>query len=335
MSPAWKTFLRSAGAILIALAFISMLMTASAQQEVVKQLTVIDPKLDYSSAYVVKLQVDQSDSDARLAQSNELAANLALIKTSGAFESAKSDFDDAWEALAPLIRSSAVKCGIEAKAADDSDPGRRWQTIGAMQACVDGGNLAPAQRTQLKSALDPSGGVVAAYHILAAAKGQLTNAQGQLARAQTRSRTLSAQDARAKQIRDSFDATSKLRSSWYLGGDLLIDFPPALLQIILSFVSGAFGALLLTLVLIVYPNSQFTITSNGGYGARTLLGGLIALCVYVVLNGGSAVLGTTAAAASGTSNYMAFCAIGILAGMFSDRVAAWLSARADAFFRSG
>jgi hypothetical protein len=37
----------------------------------------------------------------------------------------------------------------------------------------------------------------------------------------------------------------------------------------------------------------------------------------------------------GTANSMAFCAIAILAGMFSDRVAAWLSARADSFFSAG
>ncbi|MGL4543439.1 MAG: hypothetical protein ACRCUI_13085, partial [Polymorphobacter sp.] len=31
------------------------------------------------------------------------------------------------------------------------------------------------------------------------------------------------------------------------------------------------------------------------------------------------------------ANFMSFCAIGMLAGMFSDRVAQWMSARADMF----
>ncbi|USI75051.1 hypothetical protein [Sphingomonas morindae] len=54
--------------------------------------------------------------------------------------------------------------------------------------------------------------------------------------------------------------------------------------------------------------------------------------MLVVLSGGSAVLGSASSIATGSNNYMAFCAIGILAGIFSDRVAARLSARANAFF---
>ena len=52
----------------------------------------------------------------------------------------------------------------------------------------------------------------------------------------------------------------------------------------------------------------------------------------VVLGGGTAVLGTSGGFGDGEANFLAFCAIGILAGMFSDRVAQWLSGRADAFF---
>jgi hypothetical protein len=104
-------------------------------------------------------------------------------------------------------------------------------------------------------------------------------------------------------------------------------------QLLLAFASGLFGALLITLVLVVYPKNDLTLSSGeGGYGARILLGGLISICVFVVLGGGTAVLGTSGAFAEGEANFLAFCAIGILAGMFSDRVANWLSARAETFF---
>ncbi|MGQ2929564.1 MAG: chemotaxis protein CheW, partial [Sphingopyxis sp.] len=136
-----------------------------------------------------------------------------------------------------------------------------------------------------------------------------------------------------KALRAPFSSIAVLRDSLMLGGGLLVPLPPSLLQIILSFFSGLFGALLVTLVLAVYPNNDLGITTPGGnYGERILLGGLIAVCVFVVVGGGAAVLGSTNSFADGTANYQAFSAIGVLAGMFSDRVAKWLSDRATHFY---
>ncbi len=316
--------LRMVGALAIALVFVSVLMTASAQQEVVRQLAAVDPKLGYSSACVIKRQVDQADQDARVAAANEQAANRAADEASDMLDAARSDFNDDWTAMLPRLRvlARSRRCGLDRSVPDPANDAQRGQIMAALNVC-------PAAAPIL--AAPAASGPATDYRRMLAAQQSVAQARQALARAQAVSGALSRQDAKAKDVRDSFDATSKLRSSWYLGGDLLIDFPPALLQIILSFVSGTFGALLLTLVLIVYPNNRFTMASDGGYGARTLLGGLIALCVYVVLNGGSAVLGS--ANPSGGGNYMTFCAIAILAGMFSDRVASWLSARADAFFK--
>lgn len=56
------------------------------------------------------------------------------------------------------------------------------------------------------------------------------------------------------------------------------------------------------------------------------------MCVYVVLSGGAAILGTAGTLGDAPANVMTFCAVGVLAGMFSDRVAFWLSDRADVFF---
>jgi hypothetical protein len=114
-------------------------------------------------------------------------------------------------------------------------------------------------------------------------------------------------------------------SRWPLAKDLVY-VPPALMAILLAFVSGAFGALLITLILHVYPDNAFKFTRSESYGARILLGGLIALGVFVLLFSGVAVLGG-AGAAGGSHNLMAYSAIGLLAGMFSDQAAAWLSDR--------
>jgi hypothetical protein len=105
-----------------------------------------------------------------------------------------------------------------------------------------------------------------------------------------------------------------------------------MLQILLTFVSGLFGAVLITFVLLVYPNGTLKLAHTTETWTRILLGGMIALCVYIVLLGGTAILGTNTGIIAAGTNYMAFCGIGILAGMFSDRVAGWLSDRADTFF---
>jgi hypothetical protein len=327
---------RIAGALVIVLIFAEVLLTASAQQEVLRRLAGVESGLDYSSAYVIKLQVDQARKDARIAAANEQSANQDVSRASDAFDKAKEDFDQAWQSFAPQIRAVARtgKCDLPAPAAGATSSLEQGQMISALQDCVAGTELAPAQASRLKEALAASDGIVATWRVAASTQSRLQGAEQRVARARKQTTELAQLDAQTRKIADSFDATSKLRSSWYLGGGFLIDFPPALLQIILSFASGIFGALLITLVLVVYPNTALTITAQSGYGARILLGGLIALCVYVVINGGSAVLGTASAVATGNNNYMAFCAIGILAGMFSDRVAGWLSESANTFFKT-
>jgi cell division protein FtsB len=113
-------------------------------------------------------------------------------------------------------------------------------------------------------------------------------------------------------------------SRWPLAQPLVY-VPPALMAIILAFTSGLFGALLITLVIFVYPESRFKFTKSSSYAGRILLGGLIALGVFVLLFSGVAVLGGSDTGNS--QNLMAYSAIGILCGMFSDQAAGWLSER--------
>lgn len=333
-SPAWRSLRRIAGAVLLTLAFVGVLMTASAQQEVMQHLAAAQPGVDYSTAWAIKERVDQASRDAHLALAREQQAAASLDAANAALDTALAAFDARWDAFSPAVSRLAAPCGLAPTAAGEADETKRGQIIAALRTCQGNAALDTGQRTWLDAAFAARGGVVRAFDNWADASRRAAAAQVSLAQAQATTKALTGQDARAQAIADSFDATTKLRRSWYLGGGLLIDYPPALLQIILSFVSGTFGALLLTLVLIVYPNSGFSVATSGGYGARVLLGGLIALCVYVVLSGGSVVLGSSDPV-QGSANAMAYCAIAILAGMFSDRVAAWLSARADSFFSIG
>ena len=114
-------------------------------------------------------------------------------------------------------------------------------------------------------------------------------------------------------------------SRWPLAKQLVY-VPPALTGIILATVSGLFGALLITLILFVYPDNRYKFTRTKSYFGRILLGGLIALGVFVLMFSGVAVLAGPNASGS-AQNLIAYGGIGILAGMFSDQAAGWLSDR--------
>ena len=114
-------------------------------------------------------------------------------------------------------------------------------------------------------------------------------------------------------------------SRWPLASQLVY-VPPALTGILLATVSGLFGALLITLILFVYPDNRYKFTRTKSYFGRILLGGLIALGVFVLMFSGVAVLAGPNASGS-AQNLIAYGGIGILAGMFSDQAAGWLSDR--------
>jgi len=110
-----------------------------------------------------------------------------------------------------------------------------------------------------------------------------------------------------------------------------VNYPPFIIRVLLSFFSGTFGALLITMVFLVYPSKLRERVSAKLYYKRVFLGGLVALTVFIVLTGGASILGTSEVATD-DANVMSFTAIGLLAGMFSDTVADWLSARAKTMF---
>jgi hypothetical protein len=118
---------------------------------------------------------------------------------------------------------------------------------------------------------------------------------------------------------------------WFPGR--FADYPPFIVHVLLSFFAGMFGALLITMVFVVYPSKLRERVSAKLYYKRVFLGGLVAVTVFIVLTGGASILGTGEASQAGT-NVMSFTAIGLLAGMFSDTVADWLSARAKTMFSS-
>lgn len=329
LGKALSALAHSVAAILLTYIFLILLMTVMAQQIVVTRLAAIEPPPSYSSAYAqVKHIEGRLEGSRRL--NGEIATLAAEIETGNAQERQLMITAETLSSRAfSIYRRVARFCGFEFLPAGNTSAFMWFE----LNACARRDDFPELEAAQV-NALDAGGANLP--RVLSRAReinGQLSADRERLADFRRRAGQMGTVSEREAHIREAFDDLAKLRRSWLLGGGMLVEFPPTLLQIPLAFASGAFGALLLTLVLLVYPSSNIGTSSPGRLGSRTLLGGLIAVCVYIVLLGGTAVLGTSGGFAEGSANYMTFCAVGILAGMFSDRVAAWLSDRANIFFQ--
>jgi hypothetical protein len=329
----WGTHgLKIIGAFAIAWFFIVSLMVATAQQQAIARLQQQGLNISYGAALDRRADLfgkyDQAQKDqtyvARLNR-ERMRITPRVEDETGQVEIAWADFRQKLSAIegaglcdltyddAPYtpdrvaLASSIERCSL--------DPG-------ASQASVA---LVNGARVQARAFSSLASKYIADDRHLSGVEAELKRVRDEEASAEP----LTQDDKTLIYVFGDLDAAANILP----GGGMVANFPPTLLQIVLTFVSGLFGALLVTLVLIVYPGNQIMTVADARPVTRTFLGGFIALCVYIVLLGGSAVLGSAASESGAGDNYMAFAGIGILAGMFSDRVAGWLSKRADEFFK--
>ena len=337
----WRTRLRPLGvavwhlvlALLLAYVFILVLMTASSQAGVTERLAKHSPPLDYSAAY--PLWLERQGIDREIATTGQALDSLAgQIEVAARAERKASN--KSWLTLAPLhalhpVFSQVPYCMLDPINTATAEVAK---TLSKLAYCVPDANVTPRQRAQAMEVVGDRANIVANSQAWLDQAESLAALRAQREDRLKHLQALELKRSQLKGVSDSFGEVAVLQRSWLPGGAALIEFPPSMTQILLAFVSGMFGSLLLTLVLIVYPKTDMTLgATDKGYGPRILLGGLISLCVFVVIGGGTAVLGANDALSEGKANFLAFCAIGILAGMFADRVAAWLSERADTFFK--
>jgi len=323
--PIWAGLVRGVFSLALAYAFLVVLMTATAQQRVLAGLDTT--KNDYSSAL------------ARVEQAEEIEADLADLRASERKildeEQRRSEETaiarmvewEAWRAFSPVADklTAANRCGPTT----DPDHLTVWNHL---QQCVGEGGQDARLVAQFEAAANSEPSPPAAYSEMQRAIVLQKGVENRLARVRADIQQAEGQLAESRSLRQVFGELKALRGSWLLGGGAFTGLPPSLMQVVMSFLAGAFGALLITLVLAVYPQSRLTFSSGDSYYTRILLGGLISVCLYIVLSGGSAILGEARPLEGGRMNVMTFSAVGLLAGMFSDRVALWLSERANLFF---
>ena len=314
--------------ILVAYVFLATLMTASAQQSIsvgLKDVKDEDGKaVTYSQAYLAYRQSESIEFARAKARQLYEKERVAMAQAESAYAEIEPDLVAEGEAFFSLHRRLLAQ-GLCDFAADAS----KMQMWEATSACV--GEMKPrdqqtwralaARTPNFKSLLEKAG---RADFLQSQAYRNLQNAKA--------AKEIAEKDGQwALGVARKFGDFELLRQSWMAAGGLFEGFPPATLQILLAFMSGAFGALLIAQILIVYPENQLGLTKGEGFEARIGLGGMVAVCVYIILGSGAVLLGDSSSL-EGDANVMTFAGVGVLAGMFSDRVAAWLSERANFFF---
>lgn len=329
MSLSGSALARFVFSVLVAVAFLLVLMVAALQQQVASRL---DPGTSYTAAHS---QVANAEREKRHLETEQALLSKRREQLHDA-ENAQSKLQAALDAsIAKItpISDSIARSGLcpllgSAPVADDL---ARWgkvyqcwrqnavpESLKDDVAVIAGSGEDPTQLFARKAPEDQA---------LKSLQEDMKRSQDAIARSQKTIESAAAAEAGFQDIQ-VFDRS-------LLGAIGITWIPPATMQILLSFLAGLFGAMLITLVLTVYPNSELNLTGSDSYWNRILLGGLIAVGVYVFIGGGVAVLGSGGGQTGGSTNFLSFCAIGLLAGMFSDKFAGWLSDQARNFIASG
>lgn len=319
--------------VLITYLFLLIMMTAAAQQRaaaLLEPLTSNEPvKMDLTTAWAKVRAAEETRAEIVGLIKSRNEENQKILKGSEDFGRLIAELDEVWSdfaAAANRVRST-TDCPVPDTALVDFN--LRAQGWNNFAACVSVEAVPEGDRENLLSVLKANRTVKVVVSDLKQVIQRMETAKRNHLAIEERLGAANAAIAGVDKIAPAFTEMKDMQKP---GLGLFINAPPSVMQVLLAFGSGVFGALLVTLVLVVYPKNEISLMATPASSSRLLLGGLISLGVYIVLGGGAAVLGNATPFDQTKANYMTFCAIGVLAGMFSDRVAAWLSDRANTFF---
>jgi hypothetical protein len=319
---------RAIVAILVTYVFIVVLLVATAQQKVDDALTKEAVGYDYSVAVRYYFGRDSlktvvgDNSDAIKQSTAQLrAANDRLQSASRTLTAEAADLAE------DLGRLTAAGCPAPPAPETPPTPAELVSMAVATQHCAtERGEATPAIPPVAADVLAGQRAVQKSLDDVAGLKRDADDIQDRLDLLQAQRNAIDKQTEAAARSGDIIAVLKVFEDSRWPLAKQLVYVPPALTGIILATVSGLFGALLITLILFVYPDNRYKFTRTKSYFGRILLGGLIALGVFVLMFSGVAVLAGPNASGS-AQNLIAYGGIGILAGMFSDQAAGWLSDR--------
>lgn len=319
---------RTLVAILVTYVFIVVLLVATAQQKVDDALTREAVGYDYSVA--VRYYFGRDSLRTAVGENSE-----AIKRSTGQLRAANDRLQSANRTLAAeaadlsedLARLTAAGCPAPPAPDNPPTPAELVAMATTTQHCAaERGEASPAIPPIAADVLAGQRAVQKLLDDVDGLKRDADDVQDRLDLLQAERNDINKQSEAAARSGDIIAVLKVFEDSQWPLARQLVYVPPALTGIILATVSGLFGALLITLVLFVYPDNRYSFTRTESYFGRILLGGLIALGVFVLMFSGVAVLAGPNASGS-AQNLIAYGGIGILAGMFSDQAAGWLSDR--------
>jgi len=319
---------RAVVAILVTYVFIVVLLVATAQQKVDDALTKEAVGYDYSVAVryyfgreSLKNTVGENSEAVKQATARLRAANDRFQSAGRALTAQAADLAE------DLTRLTAAGCPAPPAPETPPTPAELVSMAVATQHCAaERGSTNPGIAPVAADVLEGQRAVQKSLDDSAGLKRDADDIQDRLDLLQAERVNIDKQTEAAARSGDIIAVLKVFEDSQWPLAKQLVYVPPALTGIILATVSGLFGALLITLILFVYPDNRYKFTRTKSYFGRILLGGLIALGVFVLMFSGVAVLAGPNASGS-AQNLIAYGGIGILAGMFSDQAAGWLSDR--------
>ncbi|HEX8381655.1 MAG TPA: hypothetical protein VF619_14030 [Allosphingosinicella sp.] len=319
---------RAAVAILVTYVFVVVLLVATAQQKVDDALTKEAVGYDYSVAvryYFGKeslRNVVAENSRATKQSTAQLREANDRVQAAGGMLAARTA-----DLASDLQRLAAAGCPAPPAPETPPTPAELVTMAEATQHCAAEAESAnPAVPAISRDVLEGQRAVRKSLDDVAGLKRDSEDVQDRLDLLQAERNNIDKQLEAAARSGDIIAVLKVFEDSRWPLARQLVYVPPALTGILLASVSGLFGALLITLILFVYPDNRYNFTRTASFYGRILLGGLIALGVFVLMFSGVAVLAGPNASGS-AQNLVAYGAIGILAGMFSDQAAGWLSDR--------
>jgi flagellar biosynthesis chaperone FliJ len=324
--------LQSGAAVVVAYVFVILLLVGTAQQRVDEALAKENVGYDYSVA--IRYFLDSSELTKRAEQKSKEVrdATTTVRNANRRVAAAERQLEARAVRLRQTVNALSSTCGLAG-----SGTSANAQDLLSAAAAVQDCNVAA----------DAVGGASPAAQIAGPQQDfeeSLDNVDFLKDRVEDQQTALKLLEAQRDAINEQINAAAKSGSILEIlrifdQSDLLLSvplirMPPTLTGVILTFISGMFGALLITLVLFVYPDQNQPYTQSDSYFGRILLGGLVALGVFVLLFSGVAVLAGSEGSGN-AQNLIAYSAIGLLAGMFSDQAAKWIHSQSIFGAKSG
>lgn len=314
-------------------AYLAALMTGVAQQRIIESLASVEngSKIGYNEALnVLQLSEAQVKQRADGQTAAKVISNIErqISANIGATRTLDQRFND--------VAGRATDLGCPAAAGDGGGAKEAIKALQEIRRCANRNAAASSSGAQLKELADDAGKLIDDYNswlgIGEELEDKLKDAKRALEDEKALGSTPLLSNVSPDKLQRVFSEVYVIRNGLGpLGG--ITSWPPFALQVLLALLSGCVGALLVALVLIVYPHNKISLGRSANFEATLALGGLVAICIYLTLGAGSSVLGAPLAGADAAKvNVSALSFICLLAGAFSDQVADWLSNRATTLF---